>query len=820
MLGRKKRKRIEIQRVADRKHRRPEPPVEKKLLTRRTFAFKGLAVASFAALSGRLWQLQFRDRAQLQAEEQVFAQRPFPLPAARGMIFDRRRQLIADNIKSWAVAIVPASLPDDKTQRAAIYDTLARALEMPDVVAIVPKDLPTAGADEARRVREEIYARLATTLGLAAEDIRGLVETELREKVETKRGFKPWLLVGKNLTADGKDLPPDKVAAIRAAEAEWKSLGVQVINPIRYQVDIDGIYDAYVPLTIKQGVKKEVALGIEANRLYLPGVQISDQFLGRRYHIGEELGHILGYTGPISAEEYEAAVVRDERGRPLVDGNGRVRRLYQANDHVGKAGLEAALEETLRGKRGRYVAQVNANGEIVGEYPQARQEPVDGHNVVLTIDLNYQRDVIGILQRGIDYAAEYIKQKNEGERRVKRLRPLPPPPGTGAAVAINPRTGEILALVSLPGYDPRHFVNGITQQQFDAYAEVGVPYENKKLPLQNRCVQSHFPPGSTLKTFIALAGLQEGVINKDTKYKCLGRIEVPHDWDEYERNHYWCWTRDASHQDQDVRMAIATSCDVFFYNLGAPAQKTEAGLDLHYYQPNGAEMIPFNGLGIARINKYLHLFGFGEKTGVELANEVEGIVPGPEWKERNFTGNDRFWSVGDTIVTSIGQGYDLVTPLQLCNATAAIGNGGTLWRPTLVQEVRDNQDRVIRQLQPTPLRKLPLDRKNLDLVREGMRMSITYEHGLVHQSPTNPTGFPLPPGMDAGVKTGTAEYGTEVDEDGLQIRAHAWCTAFAPFNDPEICVVAFVEGGSASAAVAAPVASQMINAYFARKNAG
>lgn len=286
-----------------------------------------------------------------------------------------------------------------------------------------------------------------------------------------------------------------------------------------------------------------------------------------------------------------------------------------------------------------------------------------------------------------------------------------------------------------------------------------------------------------------------------------------------------------------MREALATSCDVFFYNVGGPRQQDEAGEWTHYYQPGDPEKHWFNGLGINRINEFLRAFGFAETTGIELPEEIAGVVPGPDWKEVNYPGT--YWSIGDTIVTAIGQGYDLVTPLQLCNATAAIANRGTLYKPTLVHEVLDDQGKVVRGPQASVIRKLPITPQNLDVVREGMRMNVDWHRpdpnlaqygiqvrGLVapkfdaQGNPIPDTAlFALPNGLTAGVKTGTAEYGEadEVDDDGLLLRAHAWTAAFAPYNNPEICVVAFVHGGSASAAIAAPVARDMITAWFARK---
>lgn len=789
MLGRKKHKRMELERGPRKRSRALERTPEQIAFTRRAFVFRGLAASSFIALTGRLWQLQVVQYDAMKGQGQAFTQRYFPLKAARGLIYDRNRQLLADNRKSWAVTIVPANLPDSTTERDAIYKTLATSLGMGPLAVIVPKELlPEA--------RDETYARLAAVLGVASDVVRQPVEDELASAAKQKRA-------ALNMIAVSRELAADRAAAVATVALDLP--GVRVVNPIKYQVD--NTFDYFVPLIVKRGIPKDLALGIEANRLYLPGVQIDDQTLSRHYYVGEELAHILGYTGPISKEEYDAAVVTDDQGAPLLDNNGQKQHRYAYDDFVGKSAIEASLEDQLRGQAGGYVAQVTARGQIAGEFTQYRRNPVDGKSVVLTVSTDFQRDVITQLQSGIDAAKKYVEDLNV-QKRAEGKKEHPLPPGTGAVVALDPQTGKILALVSLPSYDQRLFANGISQQQLDALLETNVPPEQRRYPLQNRCVANTFPPGSTLKTFMALAGLQEGRIKPDTKLKCLGQIDVPSTWDELQRNKYWCWTRDASHGEQEVRLALADSCDVFFYILGAPKQKDERGIDLHFYEPGNSTPLYFNGLGIDKINQYLTAVGFGAKSGIELSNEVAGLVPGPDWKQKTFP--DNYWSVGDTIVTSIGQGYDLVTPLQLCNATAAVANGGTLYRPTLVHELLDSQGQTVKPFKPEVLRKLPVDRAHIEVVREGMRMNVTDPKGLVYQK------FSLPSGIDAGVKTGTAEYGDQFDEQGLALRAHAWTAAFAPYNNPRICVVAFVEGGSASATVAAPVAASVISAYFAR----
>lgn len=823
-------KRMEIERLADKKHpRSPERTPDQLRITRRTVIFKGLAVTSFAALTGRLWQLQVRDHAVSVAAQQTFSQSSFPLPAARGLIYDRDRKLLADNMKSWSVSIVPANLPNSDTedgqiQRTAIYTTLANQLQMSDVVILRPNALP-----KELPAREEIYRRLAAAIGVQVDDIRYPIEREIK-KANPQRAV---------MVPEGKQrLTSDQLNIARTIQNDFPKDIMSVVNPIEYQVDIFGEWRPYLPLVVKTGVDKGVALGIEANRLYLPGVQIDDQALSRNYHVGEELGHILGYTGPITAEERNASVLKDDRGQRVLNTDGNPIYTYGISDYVGKAGLEAGLENLLRGRAGRYVAKMNAASRIISEYPELRQPAVNGNSVVLTIPLDYQRQVIKILQEGyggkggLNNVTPLIEEQNKAALASNPPRPdkvKPIPPSAGAAIAIDPRNGEILAMVSLPGYDVRLFAKGITQKEFDILLEKDIPDREKRYPLQNRAIASQYPPGSTLKPFTAMAGLHNGKIKDDTKYKCLGHIRIPPTGNEIGGNNYWCWTRDAQHQDLSVYEALATSCDVFFYTLAGPKQPDLLGVDTHFYQPNGSEPQYFNGLGIGLLNEHLRLYGFGALTGVELGDEVPGLVPGMAWKEQTFPGD--YWSLGDTLVTSIGQGYLQVTPLQLCNATATIANGGTVYKPTLVHTVVNDQGQTVRGPQAEVVRKLPVAPNLLEVVRKGMKMNVEWHRdklvkGLVapqFDDAGNPIPgteqFPLPPGIDAGVKTGTAEYdGAFVDNDGLLLKAHAWCSAFAPYNNPEICVLAFIEGGAASATIAAPVAAGMINAWFARKS--
>jgi penicillin-binding protein 2 len=268
-----------------------------------------------------------------------------------------------------------------------------------------------------------------------------------------------------------------------------------------------------------------------------------------------------------------------------------------------------------------------------------------------------------------------------------------------------------------------------------------------------------------------------------------------------------------------VTEALMVSSDVFFYIVSGPRQEdrkvkkddgTEEITWTRYYEPWKAKPIEFNGLGIDRLHRYADAFGLGKPTGIELPGEHPGLAPDPAWKVSTFPDNP--WSLGDTLVTAIGQGYDLVTPLQLANATAAVANGGTLYKPKLVMNVTDPSGKVIQDFKPEALGTLPVSPENLALVRQGMHMVVADRKGTAYNR------FTLRSISVAG-KTGTAEYGEPIAvKDGKEIRrSHAWFTAFAPFEDPEIAVVVMLEGGQESlegSTFAVPVADEILKAYF------
>ena len=597
------------------------------------------------------------------------------------------------------------------------------------------------------------------------------------------------------------DLSTDQAALCRAHLNEIP--GVKVMNQLDYLVE-NGRY--LERIIVKTGVPRETALKLEANRLYLAGVELEDGVLIRRYSGGEAMSHILGYVGQVSQRDLDNPRNQDEVGEPV----------YDAIDAIGKDGLELDLEPVLRGTRGFRVVEMDASGASWRVVPDSTIEPTSGKNVALTIDLELQRAASEILRGGIAYsnADRRAIEAADPTRRVKKES------GAGAVVALDPRTGEVLAMVSFPHYDNQLFVDGISQRKYQEYTSGEA---NK--PLLDRAFRGEYPAGSTIKPFLAAAALHEGTLDITKTYTCTGAIQVPFAWDESKGSFHPCWAwRLGGHQALDVYDAIEQSCDVFFYNVGAPRQPLdESKTDyLHYRDMNVAgntlgEKHYFEGLGIERIKKNLtERFWFGNMTGIELPAEAPGRVPDPEWYARAFQGAG--WSVSATINTSIGQGDFLTTPLQLALNTAAFANGGKVLQPKLVRDTFDGRPPAQSVVQPTVQREVGIRKEHMDVAREGMRRVVHGRTGTAPSSGGLQTKWPMTnppnqPQITIGGKTGTAEIG-EADENGLYDRQHAWFTLYAPYDDPEIAITVIVEDGGEGSAYAVPIADRVLRAYF------
>lgn len=346
----------------------------------------------------------------------------------------------------------------------------------------------------------------------------------------------------------------------------------------------------------------------------------------------------------------------------------------------------------------------------------------------------------------------------------------------GAVIALEVNTGRMLVLASAPALNLEQFVGGISQKDWQAMLD------NPLHPLVNKLVQGQYPPGSTYKPITAFAGLAEGVITPDTTFYCPGSYK-------FGNRVYRCW-RHSGHGSVNLKRALGESCDVYFYQVG-------------------------QRLGVERLAKYAKMFGLGSKTGIEMEHEKTGIVPNGEWKKKRFR---QSWQEGETLSVAIGQGFDLATPVQLALMTSVIANGGTLYKPAIVEQVRDPDGKVVRSFTPEILSRLSGQGKNLKLVREGMVEAVNSRRGTGREAQIDAHGIIV------GGKTGTAQvvrlkqYAHLKDENiPYEYRDHAWFTCFAPASNPEIVVTVLVEHGLHGGSASAPVAAKILNRYFEDK---
>jgi penicillin-binding protein 2 len=567
------------------------------------------------------------------------------------------------------------------------------------------------------------------------------------------------------IALSGVDLPVHKPGAPAAGDETLPGAGQQGLPEFRERLSIDEALikidaamqgGAYRPVVIAGRVSAELAFAVSEESHNLPGIELNITPV-RDYLTGPLTSQVIGFMGPIP-EAYVASY----------EAEG-----YQANDQVGLAGLELTFEKALHGRDGRRNIEVDVNGRevrTVGDiFPSA-----PGNNLILTLDAKLQTLMEQALVQGLEAAKAEI----------------------GVAIAMNPKTGEILGLVSLPTYDNNLFARGITVREYQALTE------DKRLPLLNHAISALYPPGSVFKIVTASGALQEGVIDENTRLgdsfdgRVDGIIHVDNRFfpdDARYAQPFYCWihTYGSGHYRINVREAMAVSCDVFFYQISGGYRKT------------------FEGLGIDKLVDYTRIFGFGDTTGIDLPGENPGLVPTPRWKRLTYA---ETWSAGDTYNMSIGQGALLVTPMQMLNATATIANGGALYRPQLVQRIVDTEGNVIEEFQPELIRTLPVDPEMINIVSEGMWSVINSANG---------TGKALSvPGVTVAGKTGTAEF---YDPDippkaNNRLPTHAWFTAFAPYEDPEIALVVFLYNGGEGSAAALPVAQEILRGYFDLKN--
>lgn len=478
------------------------------------------------------------------------------------------------------------------------------------------------------------------------------------------------------------------------------------------------------PVRIKRDIDRETLATLLTNRLDLPGITVSIE-PKRSYPYGNLGSHLFGHIGEVTEKQLSVGSYTD----------------YRMGSLIGKSGLELKYETYLKGVDGGKYVEIDASGRELSILKEVDSYP--GNNLVTTIDLELQKA-----------AEEAFKDK------------------AGAVVAMDPRNGEVLAMISSPAFNPDMFSGPLDSEEWNLLIN------NPLKPLQNRAIQGQYPPGSTYKTIVAAAALEEGVITKDTAFQCNGSYRFGH------RN-YRCWKSDG-HGSVSLHRAIVESCDTYFYQVGLK-------------------------LGIDKIAEYSRKFGLGQPTGIELSDEKSGVVPDRAWKQKRF---GTPWFEGETLSCAIGQGFNLVTPIQLLTAYAALTNGGDVYRPHLAKAIVGPDGKVLRTLLPEARKKLILSPETVELLKAGLQGVVNEPGGTARSARLDD--------IKVGGKTGTtqvvamrADQRVRGEDLTYWFRDHAWFASFAPVEDPRIALVVFIEhSGYSGGHAAAPVAGKILKSFF------
>lgn len=537
----------------------------------------------------------------------------------------------------------------------------------------------------------------------------------------------------------------------------------------------------YTPVQIKCNIEEKIAMILMEKSSDLPGIQIEIVPV-RDYPTGYLTSEIVGFLGPIPAV-YE----KEYRDRGFLPNR----------DKVGFAGVEFSFDDELIGTNGIRVVEVDAAGKVLRDL-EAPIDPIPGNNVVLTIDARLQLAAKTALKNQIDY----------WNRRFPDMGL-----SNGVVIAMNPKTGEILSLVSEPTFENNRMARQIPAYYYDQLTK------DPQKPLFNHAISAEHPPGSVFKMAASIGVLNEGLVTPEQKVNDPGKITLTEKFspnDPGKTRDYVCYiykNTGSGHGNVDFLEGFAQSCDVYFYKISGGYQ----------------DEVP-EGLGILRMREYARALGYDEITGIELPGEAAGLIPSPDWKRLNVGEN---WSTGDTYIAGIGQGYVLSTPLQVLMSAATLANDGKQMKPTLLKEVVDNEGKVVKTFLPTLTRDItkdpsitvfdenqfPTSQKKVvqpwvvDLLQQAMRkVVVDGTASSIFQ------GMAIP---SAG-KTGTAEYCDDVAQSKNRCTfgnwpAHAWYVGYAPFDDPEIAVVAFVYNGGEGSTVAGPIVRQVMETYFELK---
>lgn len=543
------------------------------------------------------------------------------------------------------------------------------------------------------------------------------------------------------------ELPEDQGARRRALVELESLLGVPY-SQIEAVADSHlAIVDPHAPLTVLTGLDTEQAIALRAHLAGKP-YAIVDSFPSRTYASDGALGHILGYVGAIPPDRVDELIARG----------------YRPDGRIGLAGVEQHYEALLRGTPGQRLVLADPTGRVLDEL--ASVDAQAGADLVLSIDLDLQRAALEALKEAVDSGMSTVRQHGQPDR--------PEPVPAGAAVAIDVHTGELLAMVSLPTFDPNLFT-GLVEP-----AELHRVLTDPARPLVNRAYMEIRAPGSTFKPVVAHAALEEGVARPDTLITSTGAIAIEN---EYHPGAVYILRDWAAHGTLDLYNAMARSSDVYFYYLAGG------------FRQGGRQV--FVGMGANTLAEWTRDFGFGRTTGLDLPGEEPGVVPDPDWKREAM---DEEWVLGDTYTFGIGQSFLRVTPLQMVVATAAIANGGDILVPRVARGVQI-EDRF-EPFETQVSGRVPGSDEHWAIVQRTMWASAMQANG------TGRTG--VPPGMEIGGKTGTAEWG--MPYPNFEYDTHGWYVGYAPYDDPRIAVAVYVEHGGGSQQ-AGPVARAIFDAY-------
>ena len=552
-------------------------------------------------------------------------------------------------------------------------------------------------------------------------------------------------VIAENLPAYQLELIPEQVDDIDDTLQRLAALNLIDSNDIPRFKELSRGGQQFKPVTLKFRLSEEEIANFAIQRPRFPGVDFEPRLV-RHYPYDGLFAHAVGYVGAVNTDDLQ----RLESAR------------YAGTSHTGKTGVEYSFEDQLHGDAGfRHLItnargrQVPANNSDLMDSLPTDQPANPGSNIYLSLDLDLQKVAFKAL---------------EGRR--------------GAVVAIDPTTGEILALVSAPTFDPNLFAVGMSTSEY------GSLQNNPDRPLFNRAVRGTYPPGSTIKPMLSLAALETGATNLTRKSVCIGYFQL-----EGNEHRYRDWKREG-HGPVDLHDAIAQSCDVYFYEISGD-------------------------LGIDNMHEYLTRFGLGSQTGVDVPGERTGLVPSREWKRNNFRDRDnQRWYHGETVIASIGQGFMLTTPLQLANAVGTLGMRGERYRPHLVAAIEDPVSGERQLMEPDWMGNVAIGNEFYwDNVLDAMNAVMQGPRGSARAVGT---GAPY----KMGGKSGTAQVvsiaqDAEYDENEIEERQrdHALFISFAPFEDPKIAVAVIVENGSSGSGVAAPIAKAVMDEYLGFGNA-